>query len=95
MRPLHHILKKPLITEKSTLQKETANVVSFEIGRDATKIEVRQAVEKAFDVKVKDVNTMVVAGKTKRFGRNVGKRSTWKKAYVTLEEGSDIDFFGV
>lgn len=95
MRPLHQILKKPLITEKSTLQKETVNVVSFEVGRDASKIEVRQAVEKAFDVKVKDVNTMVVAGKTKRFGRNVGKRSTWKKAYVTLEEGSDIDFFGV
>lgn len=95
MRPLHQILKKPLITEKSTLQKETDNVVSFEVGRDASKIEVRQAVEKAFDVKVKDVNTMVVAGKTKRFGRNIGKRSTWKKAYVTLEEGSNIDFFGV
>lgn len=95
MRPLHQILKKPLITEKSTLQKETKHVVSFEVGRDSTKIEVRQAVEKAFDVKVKDVNTMIVAGKMKRTGRSIGKRSTWKKAYVTLEEGSNIDFFGV
>ncbi|MFO7982838.1 MAG: 50S ribosomal protein L23 [Desulfuromonadales bacterium] len=95
MRPLHQILKKPLITEKSTLQKEAKHVVSFEVGRDSTKIEVRQAVEKAFDVKVKDVNTMIVAGKMKRTGRSIGKRSTWKKAYVTLEEGSNIDFFGV
>jgi len=52
-------------------------------------------VEKAFDVKVKNVNTSLVAGKVKRVGRQFGKRSNWKKAYVTLEEGSSIDFFGV
>lgn len=95
MKPLHQILKKPLITEKTAEQKEAQQVVAFEVARNATKIEVKQAVEKAFDVKVDNVNTMVVAGKTKRVGRNIGKRSNWKKAYVTLQEGSNIDFFGV
>lgn len=95
MKPLHQILKKPLITEKTAEQKEAQQVVAFEVARNATKIEVKQAIEKAFDVKVDNVNTMVVAGKTKRVGRNSGKRSNWKKAYVTLQEGSNIDFFGV
>jgi large subunit ribosomal protein L23 len=95
MKPLHQIIKKPLITEKTSLQKEEGKIVAFEVSRDANKIEIKQAVEKAFDVKVKNVNTALVAGKTKRVGRQYGKRSNWKKAYVTLEEGSSIDFFGV
>jgi large subunit ribosomal protein L23 len=70
-------------------------VVAFEVSIDANKIEIKQAVEKAFDVKVENVNTVLVAGKVKRVGRNFGKRSNWKKAYVTLAEGSNIDFFGV
>jgi large subunit ribosomal protein L23 len=70
-------------------------VVTFEVSLDANKIEIKQAVEKAFDVNVKNVNTSLVAGKVKRFGKNFGKRSNWKKAFVTLEEGSSIDFFGV
>jgi len=95
MRPLHHIIKKPLITEKSSLQKEVGQVVTFAVALDANKIEIKQAVEKAFDVKVKNVNTALVAGKVKRVGRQFGKRSNWKKAFVTLEEGNSIDFFGV
>lgn len=95
MKPLHQIIKKPLITEKTSLQKEAGPIVAFEVSIDANKIEIKQAVEKAFDVKVKNVNTSLVAGKVKRVGRQFGKRSNWKKAYVTLEEGSSIDFFGV
>ncbi|BCR04044.1 50S ribosomal protein L23 [Desulfuromonas versatilis] len=97
MRPLHQIIRKPLITEKTSLQKDAVKekVVAFEVAIDSNKIEIKQAIEKAFDVKVKKINTSLVAGKTKRLGRNIGKRSNWKKAYVTLAEGSDIDFFGV
>jgi len=95
MRPLHQIIKKPLITEKTNLQKEVGRVVAFEVAMNANKVEIKQAVEKAFDVKVTDVNTSVVAGKVKRVGAKYGKRSNRKKAYVTLAEGSNIDFFGV
>lgn len=95
MKPLYRIIRQPLVTEKTTLQKETGRVVAFEVAIDANKIEIKQAVEKAFDVKVDTVNTVLVAGKVKRVGRNFGKRSNWKKAYVTLAEGSSIDFFGV
>lgn len=95
MKALHQIIKKPLITEKTSLQKEAGQTVAFEVARDANKIEIKQAVEKAFNVKVKTVNTALIGGKVKRVGRNFGKRSNWKKAYVTLAEGSTIDFFGV
>jgi large subunit ribosomal protein L23 len=95
MKPLHQIIKKPLITEKSSLQKETSRQVAFEVALDTNKIEIKQAVEKAFDVKVENVNTVLVAGKVKRVGRQFGKRSNRKKAYVTLAEGHNIDFFGV
>jgi large subunit ribosomal protein L23 len=94
MKALHQIIKRPLITEKSNLQREAGQTVTFEVARDANKIEIKQAIEKAFKVKVKDVRTMVTAGKAKRVGRTVGKRSAVKKAYVTLAEGT-IDFFGV
>lgn len=94
MKPLHQIIKRPLITEKSNLQREAGQTVTFEVARSANKIEIKQAVEQAFKVKVKDVRTMVTAGKAKRVGRSVGKRSAVKKAYVTLAEGT-IDFFGV
>jgi len=95
MKPLHQIINRPLITEKTSLQKETGRVVAFEVAPGANKIEIKQAVEKAFNVKVTDVNTVRVAGKPKRVGRTMGKRGNWKKAYVTLAEGSSIDFFGV
>lgn len=95
MKPLHQIIKKPLITEKTSLIKEAGQTVAFEVALSANKIEIKQAVEKAFDVKVANVNTALIAGKVKRVGRQFGKRPNWKKAYVTLAEGSNIEFFGV
>lgn len=95
MKPLHQIIRKPLITEKTSVEQEKLQMVVFEVARDANKIEIKQAIEKAFEVKVKNVNTVLVAGKEKRFGKTFGKRSNFKKAYVTLAEGSKIDFFGV
>lgn len=95
MKPLHQIIRKPLITEKGNLLKEDSGIVTFEVARDANKIEIKRAIEDAFDVKVKTVNTAVVRGKVKRVGTNLGQRNNWKKAFVTLEEGNDIDFFGV
>jgi large subunit ribosomal protein L23 len=95
MKPLHQIIRKPLITEKSSQQKEAGQVVVFEVTPGSNKIEIKQAVETAFNVKVQNVNTVIAAGKIKRVGRQFGKRSNRKKAYVTLAEGSNIDFFGV
>jgi large subunit ribosomal protein L23 len=95
MKPLHQIIKKPLITEKSSQQKDAGQVVVFEVTPVSNKIEIKQAVEMAFNVKVKNVNTVIAAGKIKRVGKQFGKRSNRKKAYVTLAEGSNIDFFGV
>lgn len=95
MKPLHEIIRKPRITEKGNLLKEEAKIVTFEVARGANKIEIKRAIETAFDVKVKAVNTALVRGKTKRVGVNLGQRNNWKKAYVTLEEGHDIDFYGV
>ena len=95
MKPLHQIIKKPLIMEKTSQLKEDNQVVAFEVAMDANKVEIKQAVEKAFDVKVTNVNTNIVAGKVKRVGLKFGKRSNRKKAFVTLAEGSNIDFFGV
>ncbi|APG24193.1 MULTISPECIES: 50S ribosomal protein L23 [Syntrophotalea] len=95
MKPLHEILKRPLVTEKTVQREGEAQIVAFEVKRDANKVEIKKAVEQAFEVKVKNVNTVLVAGKVKRLGRTFGKRSNWKKAYVTLAEGSSIDLFGV
>ncbi len=92
---IYDVIKKPLITEKTTLAKDARNIVAFEVSKDANKIEIKDAVEKLFKVEVAAVKTVNVAGKVKRFGRNIGKRSNWKKAYVTLKEGSSVDFFEV
>ena len=92
---LFQVIKKPLITEKTSLGKDENNMVAFVVDRASTKIEIKQAVEKFFKTQVKDVNTVTVAGKRKRFGKREGKRSNWKKAYVTLKEGSSVDFFEV
>ncbi|WMC10762.1 50S ribosomal protein L23 [Oceanimonas pelagia] len=88
------VLKAPHISEKSTMVAEKTNTIVFKVAKDATKAEVKAAVEKLFEVEVKDVRTLVVKGKTKRTGMRVGQRSDWKKAYVTLKEGQDIDFIG-
>jgi large subunit ribosomal protein L23 len=89
------VIKKPLVTEKTTLEKDAKNIISFAVNTDANKIEIKEAVEKFFKVEVVNVNTINVAGKNKRVGRRIGKRSNWKKAYVTLKEGSTVDFFEV
>lgn len=92
---IYDVIKKPLVTEKTATEKDAHNVVAFVVNRDANKIEIKQSVEKLFKVDVAAVKTVNVAGKTKRVGKNLGKRSNWKKAYVTLKEGSNIDFFEV
>jgi len=87
---LYDVIRKPIITEKSTLASE-ANAVVFEVDIDATKPLITQAVETLFGVKVKAVNTTVQKGKVKRFRGRPGRRKDVKKAYVTLEEGHAID----
>lgn len=90
---LYRIIRRPLITEKSTRQKDNQNQLTFEVERKANKIEIKNAVEKLFKVKVLDVNTINIEGKVKRQGKYFGKRRDWKKAIVTLKEGDRIDFF--
>lgn len=87
------MIKEPHITEKANLQKEGFNQVSFKVHKAANKIEIRSAVESLFKTKVLDVRVMSVKGKTRRMGRNIGKRADWKKAIVTLEPGKEIEFF--
>ena len=90
----HEIIRRPIVTEKSTGQRETGNVIAFEVDVNANKIEVKRAVEELFKVKVAEVRLLNVAGKMKRMGRYEGKRRDWRKAYVRLVEGEKApDFF--
>ena len=90
-KPQHYdVIRKPLITEKSTMASENGAVV-FEVAIDSNKPQIKEAVEALFGVKVKAVNTSITKGKTKRFRGQPGKRRDVKKAYVTLEEGNTID----
>ncbi|MBE9514308.1 MAG: 50S ribosomal protein L23 [Dehalococcoidia bacterium] len=89
---LFEVLRRPLITEKSTLLQQ-ANKYAFEVARGASKREIKEAVEKAFKVKVAKVNVMTVSGKTKRLGRREVTGSSWKKAIVSLEPGYKVGFF--
>jgi large subunit ribosomal protein L23 len=93
MKQPHQIIRRPLVTEKSTQQKEANNQYAFEVDPKANKIEIQSAVERLFKVKVSQVRTLGVLGKMKRLGRRYGKRPDWKKAIVTLKEGDRIDFF--
>jgi large subunit ribosomal protein L23 len=93
MREAHQIIKRPLITEKSNRQKEEGNQIAFVVDPKAGKIQIRQAVEKLFKVKVLSVRTMNVTGKKKRLGKFLGRKSDWKKAIVKLREGDRIEFF--
>jgi large subunit ribosomal protein L23 len=88
------VLLGPHISEKSTVLAEKHNQIVFKVRRDASKAEIRAAVELMFEVKVDGVQVINQKGKSKRFGRYMGKRSDWKKAYVRLAEGHDIDFIG-
>ena len=89
---LYQVLVAPVVSEKSTVIAETVNQVVFKVIPDATRVEVKAAVEQAFEVEVESVNILNVKGKQKRFGRSMGKRKDVKKAYIRLKEGSDIDF---
>jgi len=88
------VLLAPHVSEKSTMAAEGNNAVVFKVLKDANKAEIKAAVEKLFEVEVDSVRTLNVKGKTKRHGQSFGKRSDWKKAYVVLKEGQDIDFVG-
>jgi len=105
-RAAHHIIKRPLLTEKGTRLKEHGGApvgtfseeelkpqVLFEVALDANKIEIKNAIEALFSVKVVDVHTQIMRGKEKRVGRFMGQRSNWKKAIVTLAAGNKIEFF--
>jgi large subunit ribosomal protein L23 len=89
----YDIIRGPVVTEKTTLQKELCNQVTFKVDKNANRVEIKNAVEKTFDTKVKQVRTVQVKGKVKRRGRILGKRNNWKKAIITLMPGQRIDFF--
>ena len=106
MRAPEQIIKRPLLTEKGTLLKDTGGnpqgeldpeavkpQLLFEVAKDANKVEIRHAVEKLWNVDVLAVRTVIVRGKEKRVGRFTGKRSNWKKAVVTIAPGQNIEFF--
>ncbi len=96
MSSLHDILRYPHVTEKSTLKKELSEgrVIAFQVRPNASKRNIKEAVEQIFDVKVEKVRTANFIGKIKRQGRNKGRRPSWKKAYVTLKPGQKpIEFF--
>jgi len=91
---LTKVILGPVVAEKATRVAEKHNQVVLKVLSDANKSEIKQAVEMLFEAKVESVTTTNVKGKTKRTGKTMGKRSDWKKAYVTLAEGSDINFVG-
>jgi large subunit ribosomal protein L23 len=93
MKAYHHLIKGPVVTEKSHAQKEQANKVTFKVSLDANKIEIRRAIQELFKVKVLAVNTVRLEGKKKRMARSEGKRPDWKKAIVTLAPGEKIAGF--
>jgi large subunit ribosomal protein L23 len=106
MRSAQSIIKRPLLTEKSSRMRDTGGAavapaegesyhqkIVFEVARDANKVEVRRAVEELFRVSVSSVRTLIVRGKEKRMGRFTGRRPAWKKAFVTLKPGDNIEFF--
>jgi large subunit ribosomal protein L23 len=88
------VLVGPHVSEKATTLAEKHNQICFKVRRDSSKKEIAQAVEMMFEVKVDGVQVANVRGKNKRFGQTMGKRNDWKKAYVTLSEGHEIDFMG-
>jgi large subunit ribosomal protein L23 len=90
----NQIIRRPLVTEKSTMLRDAGtNIIAFEVDAKANKIEVKDAVEKLFNVKVDDVRLFNVRGKVKRMGRYAGKRRDWRKAYVRLKEGEKAPDF--
>ena len=90
---IQEVIRRPLITEKSTQLRDEKNVIAFEVDRRANKIDVKRAVEAQFKVKVAEVRMALVHGKTRRQGRFVGQRPDWKKAYVRLRDGEKLPEF--
>jgi len=93
LKTVNNIIKQAIVSEKGTVLKDKENRYVFKVHPDANKIEIKKAVEAAFDVKVLDVKTINMKGKTKRLGRFEGKRSSWKKAIIRIKEGDTIDIF--
>lgn len=95
MQAIQDVIKRPLVTEKSTVRREEANQICFEVDPQANKAEIKEAVERIFKVKVLAVNTARLPGETRRVGKKGLKtvRPGWKKAFVTLREGDKIEFF--
>ena len=89
----HDVIRRAIVTEKSSARQADDNQITFEVRKDATKPEIAAAVQKAFGVKVLSVRTMTTLGKAKRVGRFVGRRPDWKKAIVTLAEGDEIQIY--
>jgi large subunit ribosomal protein L23 len=92
-RKIENIIRRPVITEKSATAQQYQNAHVFEVDRSATKIQIKDAVQKLFNVEVRLVRTMVMPRKWKRHGKNVGRTSPWKKAIITLAEGQTIEVF--
>lgn len=90
---LTDVIRRPLVTEKTTTLREDGRTVVFEVSRAANKIDIKRAIEQLLGAKVADVRTAITQGKLKRQGRYVGRRSDWKKAYVTLKEGEKLPEF--
>lgn len=88
---LLRVLRAPHVSEKSNLVMEKNNTLVLKVAKDATKKEIKTAVEKLFEVQVDAVNTLIMKGKIKRRGQRIGRRSDWKKAYITLVEGQNLD----
>ena len=92
---VYQIIRRPHISEKTTGLADKQRQITFEVLKTANKVEIKAAVEQLFKVEVEEVRTVVMKGKSKRFGRNMGQCKDWKKAYVMLKEGHDIDFIGM
>ena len=90
---MHDVIQQPIVTEKSAIAREEANIATFRVNPDATKHEIQRAVEALFEVKVSRVRTMNQPGKTKRVGKKIGRKPSWKKAIVVLVEGHTIEYF--
>ena len=90
---VHEVIRRPLVTEKSTIGRETQNLATFAVDVRATKHDIKRAIEELFDVRVTAVRTMRQQGKKRRVGRQIVRRPAWKKAIVQLAEGQSIEFF--
>ncbi len=95
MTSLYNVIKRPILTEKSSTLRDRDRKVVLEVDTRATKTQIKMATQKLFNVKVEDVKTSIVRGKTKRVGKSMGKQNNFKKAVLTIAAGADLDVFGV